>query len=116
MLLTPFVLYGASTPVHMLAGVAQIVAEVLAGVAFTQIIRPGSRVVMGVAPMGVYMISGSPAFGSPEVALTMYVFGQMARFYGFTWRTNGARTGSRCDDWYAGYDAKLKVYPAILGG
>ncbi|MER8396465.1 trimethylamine methyltransferase family protein, partial [Mesorhizobium sp. M1340] len=31
LLLSPFVLYGASTPVHVLAATAQIVAEVLAG-------------------------------------------------------------------------------------
>ncbi|WP_282605737.1 trimethylamine methyltransferase family protein [Pelagibius sp. Alg239-R121] len=116
MLISPFVLYGASTPVHILAGTAQIVAEVIAAIAFTQIVRPGSRAVMGVAPMGVYMKSGSPTFGSPEVALMMYVFGQMARYYGVPWRTNGAKTGSKKDDLYAGYDSILKVYPAILGG
>ncbi|MEB8389399.1 trimethylamine methyltransferase family protein [Rhodobacteraceae bacterium KMM 6894] len=116
MLISPFVLYGASTPVHMLAGVSQIVAEALAAVAFTQIIRPGCRALMGVAPMGVYMKSGSPTFGSPEVALMMYVFGQMARYYGIPWRTNGAKSGSKNDDLYAGYDSILKVYPAILGG
>lgn len=116
MLISPFVLYGASTPVHMLAGVAQIIAEALAAVAFTQIIRPGSRALMGVAPMGVYMKSGSPTFGSPEVALMMYVYGQMARYYGIPWRTNGAKSGSKNDDLYAGYDSILKVYPAILGG
>ena len=114
--LSPFVLYGASSPVHILAGTAQIVAEALAGVAFSQIIRPGCRAVMGVAPMGVYMKSGSPTFGSPEVALTMYVYGQMARYYGIPWRTNGAKSGSKQDDLYAGYDSILKVYPAILGG
>lgn len=116
MLISPFVLYGASTPVHILAGTAQIVAEAIAAVAYTQIIRAGSRAVMGVAPMGVYMKSGSPTFGSPEVALMMYVYGQMARFYGIPWRTNGAKTGSKNDDLYAGYDSILKVYPAILGG
>jgi trimethylamine--corrinoid protein Co-methyltransferase len=115
-LISPFVLYGASTPVHMLAGTAQIVAEALAAIAFTQLIRPGSRAVMGVAPMKVYMKSGSPTFGSPEVALMMYVFGQMARYYSLPWRTNGAKTGSKNDDLYAGYDSILKVYPAILGG
>lgn len=114
--LSPFVLYGASSPVHILAGTAQIVAEVLAGVAFSQIIRPGCRAVMGVAPMGVYMKTGSPTFGSPEVALTMYIYGQMARYYGIPWRTNGAKTGSKEEDLYAGYDSILKVYPAILGG
>lgn len=116
LLIAPFVLYGASTPVHILAGTAQIVAEAIAAIAFTQIIRSGCRAVMGVAPMGVYMKSGSPTFGSPEVALMMYVFGQMARFYRVPWRTNGAKTGSKNDDLYAGYDSILKVYPAILGG
>ena len=116
MLVSPFVLYGASTPVHILAGTAQIIAEVVAALAYTQIIRPGCRAVMGVAPMGVYMKSGSPTFGSPEVALMMYVFGQMARFYRVPWRTNGAKSGSKLDDLYAGYDSILKVYPAILGG
>jgi len=116
MLISPFVLFGASTPVHVLGGVAQVVAEALAAVAFTQIIRPGSRAVMGVAPMGVYMKTGSPTFGSPEVALMMYIYGQMARYYGIPWRTNGAKTGSKNDDLYAGYDSILKVYPAILGG
>lgn len=116
LLMSPFVLFGASTPVHSLAATAQIIAEVIAGVAFTQIIRPGCRAVMGVAPMGVYMKSGAPTFGSPEVSLIMYVFGQMARYYGIPWRTNGAKTGSKQDDLYAGYDSILKVYPAILGG
>lgn len=46
----------------------------------------------------------------------MYVFGQMARFYGVPWRTNGAKTGSKNDDLYVGYDSILRVYPAILGG
>ncbi|WP_166416389.1 trimethylamine methyltransferase family protein [Cochlodiniinecator piscidefendens] len=114
--LSPFVLFGASTPVHTLASTAQIVAEALAGVAFTQIIRPGCRAVMGVAPMGVYMKTGSPVFGSPEVALMMYAYGQMARYYGIPWRTNGAKTGAKQEDLYAGYDSIMKVYPAILGG
>ncbi len=116
LLMSPFVLFGASTPVHSLAATAQIIAEVIAGVAFTQIIRPGCRAVMGVAPMGVYMKSGAPTFGSPEVSLIMYIFGQMARYYGIPWRTNGAKTGSKQDDLYAGFDSILKVYPAILGG
>ena len=42
LLMSPFVLFGASTPVHALAATAQIIAEVLAGVAFTQIVRPAA--------------------------------------------------------------------------
>ena len=62
------------------------------------------------------MKSGAPVFGSPEVSLFMFIFGQMARYYGVPWRTNGAKSGSKQDDLYAGYDSILKVYPAILGG
>ena len=40
----------------------------------------------------------------------------MARYYGIPWRTNGAKSGSKQDDLYAGYDSILKVYPAVLGG
>ncbi len=116
LLMSPFVLYGASTPVHTLAATAQIIAEVLAGIAFTQVIRPGCRAVMGVAPMGVDMKTGAPVFGSPEVSLFMYIFGQMARYYGVPWRTNGAKSSSKQDDLYAGFDSILKVYPAVLGG
>ena len=116
MLCSPFALYGASTPVHVVGSTAQIIAEALAGMALTQIVRPGSPAVLGLAPMGVSMKSGAPTFGSPEVALMMYITGQMARFYDVPWRASGTKTGSQSPDLYAGYDSILKTYPAILGG
>ncbi len=115
MLCSPFVLYGASTPVHVVGGTAQLIAEALAGMAMTQIVRPGAPAVLGLAPMGVSMKSGAPTFGSPEVALMMYITGQMARYYKVPWRSSGTKTGSQSPDLYAGYDSILKTYPAILG-
>ena len=115
-LCSPFVLYGASTPVHVIGGCAQLVVEALAGLALTQIVRPGAPAVFGLAPFGVSMKSGAPTYGSPEVALMMYVTGQMARFYGVPWRTLGTQTGTVPPDLYAGYDSILKLYPAVLGG
>lgn len=116
MLCSPFVLYGASTPVHVVGGAAQIVAEALAGIALTQIVGPGSPAVFGLAPFGVSMKSGAPTYGSPEIALMMYVAGQMARHYRIPWRTLGTQSGSPSTDIYAGYDSILKAYPAVLAG
>lgn len=116
MLCSPFVLYGASTPVHVIGGCAQLVVEALAGLALTQIVRRGAPAVFGLAPFGVSMKSGAPTYGSPETALMMYVTGQMARFYKVPWRTLGAQTGTAPMDIYAGYDSILKLYPAVLGG
>ena len=116
MLCSPFVLYGASTPPHVVGGAAQLVAEALAGIALTQIIAPGSPAVFGLAPFGVSMKSGAPTYGSPEIALMMYVTGQMARHYRIPWRTLGMQSGSPSTDLYAGYDSILKAYPAVLAG
>lgn len=116
MLCSPFALYGASTPVHVVGAAAQLVAEALSGIALAQIVRPGSPAVFGIAPFGVSMKSGAPTYGSPEVALTMYVIGQMARHYRVPWRTLGTQSGSPSTDIYAGYDSILKAYPAVIAG
>ncbi len=41
-ILAPFALCGASTSASSVGAVAQVNAEALAGVAFTQLVRPGS--------------------------------------------------------------------------
>jgi len=116
MLCSPFVLYGASSPVHVIGGCAQLVVEALSGLALTQLVRRGAPAVFGLAPFGVSMKSGAPTYGSPEIALMMYVTGQMARFYKVPWRTLGTQSGTVPADVYAGYDSILKLYPAVLGG
>ena len=116
MLCPPFVLYGASTPPHVAGGTVQLVAEALADIALTQLVAPGSPAVFGLAPFGVSMKSGAPTYGSPEIALMMYVTGQMAWHYRVPWRTLGTQSGSPSTDLYAGYDSILKAYPAVLAG
>jgi len=45
--ITPFILAGAMSPITMAAALAQQNAEALAGVALTQLVRPGAPVVYG---------------------------------------------------------------------
>jgi len=115
-LISPFALCGASTPASSAASVAQCVAEALAGLAFTQLVRPGSPQVMGQFMVAVDMKSGAPMGGTPEAAHMMYLFGQLARKYKLPWRTSGFHVGSKVNDAQAGYEANMLMHAAILAG
>ena len=45
-IITPFILSGAMSPVTVAGTLAQVLAEVLAGIAFIQLVRPGAPVVL----------------------------------------------------------------------
>jgi trimethylamine--corrinoid protein Co-methyltransferase len=79
LIITPFILAGAMSPITMAAAVAQQNAEALAGVAFTQLVQPGTPVIYGGFATNLDMQSGSPSFGTPEGALATIAAGQMAR-------------------------------------
>lgn len=115
-LLSPFVLAGASTPASPQGGVALLIAESLAGMAYSQIIRRGVPMVLGVAIMGVSMKTGAPMMGSPEPGLMNLLVGQMARFYGVPWRTCTMWTGSKTPDMQAAFDTANTMWPVLLGG
>jgi trimethylamine--corrinoid protein Co-methyltransferase len=115
-LLSPFVLAGASTPASPTGGVALLIAESLAGMAYSQIIRPGCPMVLGVAIMGVSMKTGAPMMGSPEPGLMNLLVGQMARHYGVPWRSCTMWSGAKAADLQAGFDSANTMWPVLLGG
>jgi trimethylamine--corrinoid protein Co-methyltransferase len=59
LVITPFLLMGAMSPVSVAASLAQQVAEALAGIALVQTIRPGCPVVFGSFHSNTDMQSGS---------------------------------------------------------
>ena len=66
---TPFLLAGATAPVSVAGGLAQQVAEALSGVALAQLVRPGAPCLYGSFFTVTDMRTGSPAFGTPESVL-----------------------------------------------
>ena len=70
-IVTPFILAGAMSPVTVAGTLAQVLAEALAGAAFTQLIRPGAPVVFGTFAISISMQSGAPTFGTPEPTLVL---------------------------------------------
>jgi trimethylamine--corrinoid protein Co-methyltransferase len=116
LILAPFALCGASTSASSVGAVAQVNAEALAGVAFTQLIRPGSPQIYGQFMVTVDMKTGAPMGGTPEAAQMMYMMGALARKYRLPWRTSGFHVGSKLNDAQAGYEANMLMHAAILAG
>jgi trimethylamine--corrinoid protein Co-methyltransferase len=113
---TPFLLMGAMSPVSIPATLAQQMAEALAGIALTQLVRPGCPVVFGSFLSNTDMQSGSPAFGTPESAIGLLCTGQIARRFGLPWRSGGALNASQTVDAQAGYEALMTMLPTFLAG
>jgi len=116
LVITPFLLMGAMSPVSVPATLAQQVGEALAGIALVQTIRPGCPVVFGSFLSNTDMQSGSPSFGTPESAVGLLCTGQIARHYGLPFRSGGGLTSSQVVDAQAGYEAAMTMWPTFLAG
>jgi trimethylamine--corrinoid protein Co-methyltransferase len=114
--LTPFLLMGAMSPVTIPAALAQQLAEALSGIALAQLIRPGCPVIFGSFLSNIDMQSGSPAFGTPESAVGLLCTGQLARHYGLPFRTGGGLNASQTADAQSAYEALMTLLPTFLAG
>ena len=116
LVITPFLLMGAMSPVSVPATLAQQVGEALAGIALVQAIRPGCPVVFGSFLSNTDMQSGSPSFGTPESAVGLLCTGQIARHYGLPFRGGGGLTSSQAVDAQAAYESAMTLWPTFLAG
>ena len=114
--LTPFILMGAMSPVTIPAALVQQITEALSGIALSQLIRPGSPVIFGSFLSNIDMQSGSPTFGTPESGIGLLCTGQIARHFGLPFRTGGGLTSSQVPDAQAGYEALMTMMPTFLAG
>jgi trimethylamine--corrinoid protein Co-methyltransferase len=114
--ITPFLLMGAMSPVSIPATLVQQMAEGLAGIALAQLLRPGAPVIFGSFLSNTDMQSGSPSFGTPESALGLFCTGQIARHFNLPWRSGGAFTSSQTVDAQAAYEAAMTMIPTFLAG
>jgi len=116
MLFSPFVLGGASTPASTIGSVVQLTAESLAGVAFSQLVRPGAPAVFGQWLSTVSMKSGAPQAGMPEIDHMNMLTGQVARYYKLPWRCSGGCSSSKLIDAQAGYESARNMYGVLMAG
>jgi trimethylamine--corrinoid protein Co-methyltransferase len=112
--MTPFILAGAMSPITMAAAVAQQNAEALAGIALTQLCNPGVPVIYGGFTTNTDMATGSPAFGTPEGAWAFFAGAQLARHYGLPYRGSGGLNTSKTVDAQAAIETQMSLWPTIL--
>ncbi len=113
--LTPFTLAGAMAPVTIAGALAQQNAEALAGIAFSQMVRPGAPVVYGGFTSNVDMKTGAPAFGTPEYMKAVLAGGQLCRKYGIPYRTSNVNAANTVDA-QAAYESVFSLWALVQGG
>jgi trimethylamine--corrinoid protein Co-methyltransferase len=112
--LTPFTLSGAMAPATVAGALAQQNAEALAGIAFIQMVNPGVPCVYGGFTSNVDMKTGAPAFGTPEYTRAAMAGGQLARRYGFPYRSSNACAANIVDA-QAAYESEMSLWGAVMG-
>ncbi len=115
-IVTPFILAGAMSPVTVAGTLTQVLAEVLAGAAFAQLVRPGAPVVFGCFASSISMQSGAPTFGTPEPSLVSYGAAQLARRLGLPFRTGGSLCGAKIPDAQAAYESANTLNSTVMSG
>ena len=114
--ISPFIVGGAMAPVSVAGTLTQVLAEVLAGIAYSQLVRPGAPVVFGAFVTSIDMNSGAPTFGTPEASQILYGAGQLARRMGLPFRSGGGLCASKLPDAQAAYETANTLNAALLGG
>ena len=115
-IISPFILAGAMSPVTVAGLCAQALAEALSGMAYLQLVRPGSPVVFGTFASSMSMATGAPTFGTPEAAQAIFVMAALARRCGVPFRSGGQLTASKAADAQAAYESAHTLLPSVQAG
>jgi trimethylamine---corrinoid protein Co-methyltransferase len=115
-IISPFIVGGAMSPVTVAGTLTQVLVEVLAGVAYSQLVRKGAPVIAGAFVTSTDMASGAPTFGTPEASLVTYGAGQLVRRLGLPYRSAGSFCGSKLPDAQAAYETANSLNMGLLAG
>jgi trimethylamine--corrinoid protein Co-methyltransferase len=114
-IVTPFTLMGAMAPITVAGAITLSHAEALAGIALTQLTRPGAPVCYGTFTSNVDMKSGAPAFGTPAHFQASLAAGQLARLTGLPWRS-AAGSASNINDAQAANENQMGLWGCLMAG
>ncbi len=115
-LISPFILGGAMSPVTQPAIITQAHAETLVGIALSQLIRKGAPVIYGNFLTTMDLKTGAPTFGTPEANLATLAIGQLARRMGLPLRCGGHLTSSKVADGQAMQESINTMLMGIFTG
>jgi len=95
---------GATAPAALATTIIQAWAEVLAGLAYVNALKPGAVAICGPWPFVSDLRTGAMSGGSGEQALLMAACGQMGGYYDLTTGVASAMTDAKMPDAQSGYE------------
>jgi trimethylamine--corrinoid protein Co-methyltransferase len=101
-------------PITLAGALAQQTAEALGVIILSQMVRPGTPMVMGGFTSNADMRTGAPAFGTPEYTKAALASGQLARRYNIPFRSS-APNASNCVDAQAAWETQMSLWGAVMG-
>jgi trimethylamine--corrinoid protein Co-methyltransferase len=107
---------GSTGPITLAGVLATQTAELLAGIALTQLISPGTPVVFGSTSTNIDMKSGALAIGGPELSQMIVAHAQLARHYRLPSRSGGALTDASYPDAQAAFESMLSLTTTVNSG
>ncbi len=115
--ISPAIFGGAMGPVTQPAVVAQTHAEIMAGIALTQLVRKGCPVVYGSFHSTMNLRSGALTFGTPEANLATFGLAQLGRRLSVPVRSGGGQiTSANSADGQAMQDSASAMMASVLSG
>ena len=112
MIFAPAVMAGTTGPVTMAGTIALSNAESLAGIALSQMVRPGVPALYGSASATADMKTSGFAIGSPESALCAKYCARLAKFYHLPCRGGGTLNDAKSVSVQAGYEGMMVLLVA----
>lgn len=114
--IVPCPMMGSTGPMTLVGCVAQHNAEILAGVIASQLLKPGSPVIMSPRVTFMDMRSGAGLWAMPEQGLAAAASIQLARYYGIPNTATGYSGASKIADMQSGYEHLYNaLLPALIG-
>lgn len=107
---------GATAPAALAGTLVQINAEELSGVVYTQLVRPGARIILGYVPSVSDLRTGNFVGGAAEFALMHAAAAQLGQFYGLPVYNSSGLTDAKIPDIQAGYEKGITGLAAALAG
>lgn len=107
---------GSTSPVTLAGTLVQLNVEQLAGIVYTQLVRPGTPVLAGYIPGQMNLKTGGYLGGTSEFALMQAGAAQLAQFYNIPIYCSAGMTDSKLPDEQAGYEKMLTLLLTAMAG
>ncbi|MGL5346614.1 MAG: trimethylamine methyltransferase family protein [Peptostreptococcaceae bacterium] len=112
MVICPGPMAGATGPISLAGNIAMGNAEAIATIALTQILRPGTPVIYGLACTTTDMKTGNVSLGSPGFPVQAAYGARLAKMYNLPNRTAGTQCDANGITMQAGYESMLTMNTA----